>query len=151
MKIENKGDLVSTKSNKFDFLLLDEAYFEYGICDCCWKKKKQKEIGDILYKNADNYLIEFLGIETLFAKYQELDMIKKLMFDNQQTNLFEILSKLTNLAIIFSANNKQNENDLFDINNKISSELFLNLDKIKKRGNQMDLKLLESYESLFLE
>ena len=73
------------------------------------------------------------------------------MFDNQQTNLFEILSKLTNLAIIFSANNKQNENDLFDINNKISSELFLNLDKIKKRGNQMDLKLLESYESLFLE
>ena len=78
-------------------------------------------------------------------------MIKKLMFDNQQTNLFEILSKLTNLAIIFSANNKQNENDLFDIDNKISVELFLNLDKIKKRGNQMDLKLLESYESLFLE
>ena len=151
MKIENKGDLVSTKSNKFDFLLLDEAYFEYGICDCCWKKKKQKEIGDILYKNADNYLIEFLGIETLFAKYQELDMIKKLMFDNQQTNLFEILSKLTNLAIIFSASNKQHENDLFDINNKVSVELFLNLDKIKKRGNQMDLKLLESYESLILE
>ena len=78
-------------------------------------------------------------------------MIKKLMFDNQQTNLFEILSKLTNLAIIFSANNKQYENDLFDINNKISVELFLNLDKIKKRGNQMDLKLLESYESLILE
>ena len=78
-------------------------------------------------------------------------MIKKLMFDNQQTNLFEILSKLTNLAIIFSASNKQHENDLFDINNKVSVELFLNLDKIKKRGNQMDLKLLESYESLFLE
>ena len=78
-------------------------------------------------------------------------MIKKLMFDNQQTNLFEILSKLTNLAIIFSANNKQYENDMFDINNKVSVELFLNLDKIKKRGNQMDLKLLESYESLFLE
>ena len=90
-----------------------------------------------------------MDIETLFAKYRELDMIKNLLFDDKQIILFEIISKLANLSAVFSKNNDEIK-DLLDFEDKkLEEEYFRNLSTIRKRGNEMDLKILENYQSLY--
>ena len=115
LKVQTK--LARSKKTKFDFLLLDKDFFENDLCLCCISDKTKRKRGKILHDNADRKIIEFLDIETLFSKYQELDMMKKLLFDDNQIKLFETLSKITNLSIVFSS--KKNEfKNLFEFQDK---------------------------------
>ena len=141
--------IVEEKGYNFDFLLLEKAYLENDIYFCGSCNKNDRNIGEILYENADRKIAEFLDIETLFAKYRELDMIKNLLFDDKQIILFEIISKLANLSAVFSKNNDEIK-DLLDFEDKkLEEEYFRNLSTIRKRGNEMDLKILENYQSLY--
>ena len=148
LKVQTK--LARSKKTKFDFLLLDKDFFENDLCLCCISDKTKRKRGKILHDNADRKIIEFLDIETLFSKYQELDMMKKLLFDDNQIKLFETLSKITNLSIVFSS--KKNEfKNLFEFQDKeLYEEYFKKFSKISKRRNPMDIKLLENYESILL-
>ena len=148
LKVQTK--LARSKTTKFDFLLLDKDFFENDLCLCCISDKTKRKRGKILHDNADRKIIEFLDIETLFSKYQELDMMKKLLFDDNQIKLFETLSKITNLSIVFSS--KKNEfKNLFEFQDKeLYEEYFKKFSKISKRRNPMDIKLLENYESILL-
>ena len=131
-------------------MLLDKDFFENDLCLCCISDKTKRKRGKILHDNADRKIIEFLDIETLFSKYQELDIMKKLLFDDNQIKLFETLSKITNLSIVFSS--KKNEfKNLFEFQDKeLYEEYFKKFSKISKRRNPMDIKLLENYESILL-
>ena len=148
LKVQTK--LARSKTTKFDFLLLDKDFFENDLCLCCISDKTKRKRGKILHDNADRKIIEFLDIETFFSKYQELDMMKKLLFDDNQIKLFETLSKITNLSIVFSS--KANEfKNLFEFQDKeLYEEYFKKFSKISKRRNPMDIKLLENYESILL-
>ena len=131
-------------SKKFDFLSLDSEFFEKETCVCCRKKSIQ---GKILYENANNYLSEFLDIETLFINYQEVDMLKKILFDLDQRKLFEFLARLSNLPNIFSVYDKNEKVNLID--NNQNSEIFRILERIIERGNKNDLMIIKFIKNLF--
>ena len=145
LKVQTK--LARSKKTKFDFLLLDKDFFENDLCLCCISDKTKRKRGKILHDNADRKIIEFLDIETLFSKYQELDMMKKLLFDDNQIKLFETLSKITNLSIVFSSKKNEFKNLLEFQDKELYEEYF---QKLSKRRNPMDIKILENYESILL-
>ena len=147
-KKKSKGNhqLISEKIEKFDYSSLDPAYFEFDFCFCCCKKSNN-DISEILYKNANNYLTEFMDIDTLFVKYREFDMIKKIFFDIDQRKLFEILAKMNNIQKVFS-NFDEDKNDLFENNDDIDHLLQL-IKKVKERGNEYDLKIIQDFNFLF--
>ena len=145
LKVQTK--LARSKTTKFDFLLLDKDFFENDLCLCCISDKTKRKRGKILHDNADRKIIEFLDIETLFSKYQELDMMKKLLFDDNQIKLFETLSKITNLSIVFSSKKNEYKNLLEFQDKELYEEYF---QKLSKRRNPMDIKILENYESILL-
>ena len=136
--------LKRSQSKKFDFLSLDSDFFETETCFCC---KKKNIPGKILYKNANNYFTEFLDIETLFVNYQELDMLKKILFDMDQRKIFEFLARLSNLPNIFSLIDKNQKLDL--INNSDDSEIFRIYERIIERGDKNDLKLMKFSKNFF--
>ena len=116
---------------------------------CCVSDKTKR--GRIIHENVDRKIAEFLDIETLFSKYQDLDMMKKLLFDNKQMKLFEALSVITHLSIVFSSE-KNESKDQIDFQEKdFHEEYFRNLSEITKRRNPMDMKILENYKSLLLD
>ena len=145
LKVQTK--LARSKKTKFDFLLLDKDFFENDLCLCCISDKTKRKRGKILHDNADRKIIEFLDIETFFSKYQELDMMKKLLFDDNQIKLFETLSKITNLSIVFSSKKNEFKNLLEFQDKELYEEYF---QKLSKRRNTMDIKILENYESILL-
>ena len=145
LKVQTK--LARSKKTKFDFLLLDKDFFENDLCLCCISDKTKRKRGKILHDNADRKIIEFLDIETLFSKYQELDIMKKLLFDDNQIKLFETLSKITNLSIVFSSKKNEFKNLLEFQDKELYEEYF---QKLSKRRNPMDIKILENYESILL-
>jgi len=145
LKVQTK--LARSKKTKFDFLLLDKDFFENDLCLCCISDKTKRKRGKILHDNADRKIIEFLDIETLFSKYQELDMMKKLLFDDNQIKLFETLSKITNLSIVFSSKKNEFKNLLEFQDKELYEEYF---QKLSKRRNPMEIKILENYESILL-
>ena len=145
LKVQTK--LARSKTTKFDFLLLDKDFFENDLCLCCISDKTKRKRGKILHDNADRKIIEFLDIETLFSKYQELDMMKKLLFDDNQIKLFETLSKITNISIVFSSKKNEFKNLLEFQDKELYEEYF---QKLSKRRNPMEIKILENYESILL-
>ena len=145
LKVQTK--LARSKKTKFDFLLLDKDFFENDLCLCCISDKTKRKRGKILHDNADRKIIEFLDIETLFSKYQELDMMKKLLFDDNQIKLFETLSKITNISIVFSSKKNEFKNLLEFQDKELYEEYF---QKLSKRRNPMEIKILENYESILL-
>ena len=145
LKVQTK--LARSKKTKFDFLLLDKDFFENDLCLCCISDKTKRKRGKILHDNADRKIIEFLDIETLFSKYQELDIMKKLLFDDNQIKLFETLSKITNISIVFSSKKNEFKNLLEFQDKELYEEYF---QKLSKRRNPMDIKILENYESILL-
>ena len=153
LSLNNKKDLLAlkklarTKTKKFNYLKLDHAYFELEFCFCCPKKKSQ--LGEILYENANNYLTEFLDIQTLFKNYQEVDMLKRFFFDFDQKRLFEILSKLTNLPNVFSDVDYENLDLIENYDKNNIPELLEILTRTKKRANEFDFKILKHFNNLF--
>ena len=149
MSKQNKDNIFSiqtlkrAKVNRFDFLSIDSAYFEKEICPAC---KKKSVLGKNLYKNANNYFSEFLDIETLFVNYQEVDMLKKILFDHDQRKLFVFLSKLSNLPNIFSSIDKNENVDLLD--NFNCSEIINLFQRINERSNENDIKLIHFSKNL---
>ena len=137
--------LMRASKNKFDFLSIDPEYFEKQFCINC--KKINSVHGDILYENADNYLSEFLDIETLFINYQEVDMLKKIWFDYDQRKLFEFLARLSNLPKIFSLIDINERIDLFENDN--GSEIFSVLQRMFERKRENDVKLIKFTEKIF--
>ena len=136
--------LERAKTMKFDFLSLDPQFFEKEIC---LRYRKTHVLGKILYKNANNYFSEFLDIETLFINYQEVDMLKKILFDLDQRKLFEFLARLSNLPNIFSVYDKNEKLDLLENNH--GSEIFRILERIIERGNKNDSKLIKFTKNFF--
>ena len=136
--------LKRSQSKKFDFLSLDSDFFETETCYCC---KKKNIPGKILYKNANNYFTEFLDIETLFVNYQELDMLKKILFDMDQRKIFEFLSRLSNLPKVFSVMNRNEKGDLFENYNEF--EIFRILEQMIERGDENDLRLINFSKKFF--
>ena len=136
--------LKRASTKRFDFLSIDPDYFENQNCLSCRKASIQ---GKILYENANNYLTEFLDIETLFLNYQEVDMLKKILFDMDQRKIFEFLARLSNLPNIFSLIDKNQKLDL--INNSDDSEIFRIYERIIERGDKNDLKLMKFSKNFF--
>ena len=74
-------------------------------------------------------------------------MMKKLLFDDNQIKLFETLSKITNLSIVFSSKKNEFKNLLEFQDKELYEEYF---QKLSKRRNPMEIKILENYESILL-
>ena len=144
--LKGNHQLISEKIEKFDYSSLDPAYFEFDFCFCCCKKINN-DISETLYECANNYLTEFMDIKTLFVKYQEFDMIKKIFFDEDQMKLFEILAKMINIKKVFSNFNEEKK-DFFENIDDID-HLFKLIKKVKQRGNEFDLKIIEEFSFLF--
>ena len=123
---------------------IDPDYFENQNCLSCRKASIQ---GKILYENANNYLTEFLDIETLFLNYQEVDMLKKILFDMDQRKIFEFLSRLSNLPKVFSVINRNEKGDLFENYNEF--EIFRILEQMIERGDENDLRLINFSKKFF--
>ena len=136
--------LKRAESKKFDFLSLETDYFDNENCNCFSNKSVS---GEILYENANNYLTEFLDIQTLFNNYQEVEMLKKFLFDYDQRKLFEILAKLSNLPNVFSLVDSSEKVDLLDKDD--NQLLFTILDRINERSNEYDLKMTNCLRHLF--
>ena len=136
--------LKRASTKRFDFLSIDPDYFENQNCLSCRKASIQ---GKILYENANNYLTEFLDIETLFLNYQEVDMLKKILFDMDQRKIFEFLSRLSNLPKVFSVMNRNEKGDLFENYNEF--EIFRILEQMIERGDENDLRLINFSKKFF--
>jgi len=136
--------LKRASTKRFDFLSIDPDYFENQNCLSCRKASIQ---GKILYENANNYLTEFLDIETLFLNYQEVDMLKKILFDMDQRKIFEFLSRLSNLPKVFSVINRNEKGDLFENYNEF--EIFRILEQMIERGDENDLRLINFSKKFF--
>ena len=136
--------LKRASTKRFDFLSIDPDYFENQNCLSCRKASIQ---GKILYENANNYLTEFLDIETLFLNYQEVDMLKKILFDMDQRKMFEFLSRLSNLPKVFSVINRNEKGDLFENYNEF--EIFRILEQMIERGDENDLRLINFSKKFF--
>ena len=136
--------LKRASTKRFDFLSIDPDYFENQNCLSCRKASIQ---GKILYENANNYLKEFLDIETLFLNYQEVDMLKKILFDMDQRKIFEFLSRLSNLPKVFSVINRNEKGDLFENYNEF--EIFRILEQMIERGDENDLRLINFSKKFF--
>ena len=130
----------------YDYLSLDESYFQDDLFNCCSKSRKDE--GVIYYEKAHNYLAEFLDIQTLFNYYREFEMLKKILFDHDQKTLFEILSYLKSLHKIFIDYEKKQE--LFQNYNQTEvDEIFNIMKRICARNNDQDSKILQSFKFMF--
>ena len=130
----------------YDYLSLDESYFQDDLFNCCSKSRKDE--GVIYYEKAHNYLAEFLDIQTLFNYYREFEMLKKILFDHDQKTLFEILSHLKSLHKIFIDYEKKQE--LFQNYNQTEvDEIFNIMKRICARNNDQDSKILQSFKFMF--
>jgi hypothetical protein len=107
----------------------------------------KKDKGTILYENADEHLSEFLDIQTLFVRYEEIDMLKNFLFDTKQKKLFEILAKLYNIKQFFSE--ITGEKDIFEYEQKDMSDLIDSIKEMKSRGTQIDIKILDHFSKVF--
>ena len=103
-----------------------------------------------MYFNAEEHLSKFLDIKTLFEKYQEIEMLKELLFERSQKEVFEVLSKLNNIRNFFS-DIEEEENEMFIHYSRESYiNLYDSLKEMKLRGNNYDLKLLDFFKSIFI-
>ena len=130
----------------YDYLSLDEIYFQNDLLFCCSKSKNEE--GAILYQKAHNYLAEFLDVQTLFNYYQELEMLKKILFDHDEKTLFEILSHLKSLHKIFILDERK-QGMFNNYDDAEVDKLFKIIKRIHMRKNENDIKILNYFKYLF--
>jgi hypothetical protein len=88
----NKKRINSKKNNKKERLLpvsVSENFLA-SLCPCCSNLQRRRYE---IIKKAENKIHYYLDIYTYIKKMQEIDLIKYCLFDNEQMNLFEFLSK----------------------------------------------------------
>ena len=86
-----------------------------------------------------------LDLGTLFEKYSEISMMKDLFFDQNQSKLFEKLSKFINV-------NKLHDylsDDNYKEENESNEDIFNAVKDLEIRGSKNDKKLLEHFKLLF--
>ncbi len=88
----NKKRINSKNNNKKERLLpvsVSENFLA-SLCPCCSNLQRRR---NEIIKKAENKIHYYLDIYTYIKKMQEIDLIKYCLFDNEQMNLFEFLSK----------------------------------------------------------
>ena len=77
-----------------------------------------------------------MDFETLIEKYNEIDTLKKFIFDDKLIQMFEIKSKFTNVQNFFSSIDKEEENVFKDYVKERVEELFDNVKDLIKRNSK---------------
>ena len=90
-----------------------------------------------------------MDFETLIEKYNEIDTLKKFIFDDKQIQFFEIVSKFKNVQNFFSSIDKEEENVFKDYEKERVEELFDNVKDLIKRNSKKDGKLISKLRDLF--
>ena len=84
--------------NNLNMIKKKENVFSSGICKIIcfklfyWTNKKLKE-NNIIFTKAENKIYYYLDIYNYIQKIQEIDLLIYSLFDNDQYNLFQYLSK----------------------------------------------------------
>ena len=68
--------------------------FEILFRKCCWKSKRLT-LKNLLYKKANKKLSYYFDVYSYIRKMQEIDILKYLILDKNQVNLFNFLSRPT--------------------------------------------------------
>ena len=136
------------KKNQFDFTNL-ESDFNYNFCDCfrscfCYKDRKTE-----IYDFASEHLDIQMDFETLIEKYNEIDMLKKFIFDDKQIQMFKIISKFSNVHNFFSSIDKEEENVFKDYEKERVEQMFDKIKDLIQRNSKKDGKLISKLRDLF--
>jgi|LauGreDrversion4_2_1035121.scaffolds.fasta_scaffold951609_2 hypothetical protein len=95
-----------------------------------------------IYDFADENFERLLDFETLFTKYSEIEILKRLLLDSKQIKLFEFISKLNHLRTFYT---KLDENETFlfkDYKDIKYQEIVENIEELGSREQSKDIKLI---------
>ena len=90
-----------------------------------------------------------IDFETLIEKYNEIDMLKKFIFDDKQIEMFETVSKFSNVQNFFSSIDIETENVFKDYEKERVEELFHKVNELINRNSKKDVKLISKLRDLF--
>ena len=139
-------NLYRKKKSEFDISNI-ESDFDYGfgnfLRSCCVNDRKTE-----IYNFATEHLEISLDIETLIQKYNEIDMLKKFIFDSKQIRMFETLARFVHAKNFFSSI-EDKENIFKDYDSVRVEESIKDVKDLIKRGSIKDKRLLLRFKNLF--
>ena len=128
--LDKTMEKIYSKKNK----ALNFNCFEILWKNCCWKSKSLT-FKNILYQKATNKLEYYFDIFTHIRKMQEIDILKYLLLDKDQVNMFNFLSK-PSISKLYSD----------------SDEIYQNLQKNREFQDELKMdeliKIIKSYDLL---
>ena len=134
-----KNSVLYEKEIDFDFQFIHEI----RLCFCIKDKK------NLIYKYASESLDNSIDIETLITKNNEVDMIKKFLFDENQIKIFDTLSRFTTVTKFFTEIKESNENISQENNSEKINQILKNINHLQKRGSKKDKKFISFFKDLF--
>jgi hypothetical protein len=135
-----KFSVFFSENEKFDLKLFFSKLTANIFTPCVSRFKKDKDTQ--LYTHAISLLEEYMGIETLFMKYQEIETIKEFLFDTHQQSLFQFISKYSSYRYLLSRMSKQQSQ------NKQIEDFSYNIKILTDRNNKEDIWLLNTLNVL---
>jgi len=139
-EFNQKFSIFFSENEKIDIKLFFSKLTANLCTPCIARFKKDKDTQ--LYTNAISLLEEYMGIETLFMKYQEIETIKEFLFDYHQQNLFQFISKYSSYKYLLSRMSEQHSH------NKQTDDFSYNFKILTDRTNKEDIWFLNTLNVL---
>jgi hypothetical protein len=139
LKMMDEGKIKTHHRDKFLFSLIDNLIMKL----CCCKTTKLKKF-DELFKKLYNYSISYTDVLTIAKKFNEIDKLKFLLFNEKQIALFNLKGNIKNPYGI----KKNKMTELFIYNHdgesqKNNLEDFLQSLKNGQEASAIDRKLID--------
>ena len=95
-----------------------------------------------IYHYAEENFERLLDFETLFTKYSEIEILKRLILDSKQIKLFEIISKLNHLRTFYTKMDEEETHIFRDYKDIKHQEIVENIEELASREQSKDIKLI---------